>query len=189
MGDVYQTEVMGYKLAWKRIPLRRQVGQKDLKEIEILKRLSHAHMIKLVGTYTHRQCLGLLLKPVAVCDLHTFFDDVESYWASRSSRAQNERLRELAFCGSNSAVRKAGPIYFQIGCLVSAVAYLHEQKVRHKDLKPSNILLASDGLYLSDFGSATDFSLLSQSATDNERGTPKYFAPEVCLLAGVEKSD
>lgn len=75
---------------------------------------------------------------------------------------------------------KAPTIYLQIGCLVSAVEYLHEQEIRHKDLKPSNVLLSSDGLDLSDFGSAKDFSLLSQSATDNERGTPKYFAPEVC---------
>lgn len=62
MGDVYQTEVLGFKLAWKRIPLRRQVAQKDLKEMEILKKLSHTHMIELIGTYTHRQCLGLLLQ-------------------------------------------------------------------------------------------------------------------------------
>jgi serine/threonine protein kinase len=67
---------------------------------------------------------------------------------------------------------------------VSAVAYLHDQKIRHKDLKPSNILLTPTSLILSDFGSATDFSLLSQSATDNERGTPKYFAPEVCVFSG-----
>ena len=68
---------------------------------------------------------------------------------------------------------------------MSAVAYLHDQKIRHKDLKPSNILLTSDNLILSDFGSATDFSHLSQSATDNERGTPKYFAPEVCLVPAI----
>ncbi|PSN63191.1 kinase-like protein, partial [Corynespora cassiicola Philippines] len=66
------------------------------------------------------------------------------------------------------------------GCLITAVEYLHEQKIRHKDLKPSNILLGPNDVWLTDFGSATDFSMLSQSATDGvERGTPKYFAPEV----------
>jgi serine/threonine protein kinase len=61
---------------------------------------------------------------------------------------------------------------------VSAIAYLHHQKIRHDDLKPSNILLSPDQLWLTDFGSSTDFSLLSRSTTDNERGTPRYFAPE-----------
>jgi len=43
-----------------------------------------------------------------------------------------------------------------------------------------NILLSRDGLWVTDFGTSTDFSELSQSATEGcERGTPKYFAPEV----------
>lgn len=75
----------------------------------------------------------------------------------------------------------ATPIYSRLGCLISAIAYLHDEKIkiRHKDLKPSNILVSADNLWLSDFGSATDFSLLSHSATDNERGTLRYFSPEV----------
>lgn len=75
----------------------------------------------------------------------------------------------------------ATPIYSRLGCLISAIAYLHDEKIkiRHKDLKPSNILLSAENLWLSDFGSATDFSLLSHSATDNERGTLRYFSPEV----------
>ncbi|ORY19806.1 kinase-like domain-containing protein [Clohesyomyces aquaticus] len=64
--------------------------------------------------------------------------------------------------------------------MTSAVEYLHSQSIRHKDLKPSNILLSRENLWLTDFGMATDFSLLSTSATENgERGAPKYFAPEV----------
>lgn len=51
------------------------------------------------------------------------------------------------------------------------------------------ILLSADGLWLTDFGSATDFSLLSTSATENgERGTPKYFAPEVAEYAPSGRS-
>jgi serine/threonine protein kinase len=74
-------------------------------------------------------------------------------------------------------------LYPKIGCLASAIAYLHEQKVRHKDLKPSNVLLSRNNLWVTDFGTSTDFSLLSTSATENgERGTPKYFAPEVAAF-------
>ncbi|KAF2691847.1 kinase-like protein [Lentithecium fluviatile CBS 122367] len=67
-----------------------------------------------------------------------------------------------------------------MGCIVRAVEYLHVQRVRHKDLKPSNILLSPEGLWLTDFGTATDFSQQTISTIENcERGTPKYFAPEV----------
>lgn len=58
----------------------------------------------------------------------------------------------------------------------------HKQEIKHKDLKPSNILLSANGLWVTDFGTATDFSILTTSATENgERGTPKYFAPEVAV--------
>jgi serine/threonine protein kinase len=67
-----------------------------------------------------------------------------------------------------------------LDCLAGAIAYLHHQHIRHKDLKPSNILLSSNGLWVTDFGNSTDFSTLPESATQGwERGTPKYFAPEV----------
>jgi serine/threonine protein kinase len=191
MGDVHETVVQGRKLAHKKILFRRKIGDKEKTEIEILKRLSHVHILQLVGTYTQQKILGILTYPVAVCDLHTFFEDVEA-WSTveiqeYSPAAQYEALdpiqkARLKTLGYNFPAKdgpyKASPVYSKIGCLISAVAYLHDQKIRHKDLKPSNILLSRDRLWLSDFSSATDFTLLSQSATDSERGTPRYFAPE-----------
>lgn len=176
MGDVYETMIQGYTLAWKTITCSRNLTSNYQKEIEILKKLSHRHMIQLVGTYTFRMDLGLLLHPVALCDLHTFFEDVEAYWTSSANDEQRSRLHTLDY---NSTSDKAAPAYYQIGCLISAVEYLHSQKIRHKDLKPSNVLLSAKQIWLSDFGSATDFSLQSRSATDNQCGTPRYFAPEV----------
>jgi serine/threonine protein kinase len=195
MGDVHEVTIQGYRLALKRMVIKRKLGGNEKKEIEILKRLSsHEHIIQLVGTYTHRQFLGLLLYPVAVCDLHTFFEDVEAWHATGNEStslhtrkevldtAQKTRLDALGYdFPLDTRSYYASPVYYSLGCLISALSYLHDEKIRHKDLKPSNILLSKDRMWLSDFGSATDFSLLSQSATDNARGTPRYFSPEVCV--------
>jgi serine/threonine protein kinase len=197
MGDVHEAVVQGHKLALKRMVIKRKLGGKEKREIEILKRLSsHEHIIQLVGTYTHRQFLGLLLYPVAVCDLHTFFEDVEAWHDTGQESNSVETRKDLLDAAQESRLEalgynfpptnwhyQASPVYYQVGCLISALSYLHDEKIRHKDLKPSNILLSKSRMWLSDFGSATDFSLLSQSATDNERGTPRCFSPEVCLKA------
>ena len=61
-----------------------------------------------------------------------------------------------------------------------ALAYVHEQQVVHRDVKPANLILSGDGIVLVDFGIARE-----QSSTHATRalGTPRYAAPE--LLSGT----
>ena len=66
-----------------------------------------------------------------------------------------------------------------LGCIANAVAYLHGQDIRHKDLKPSQILLSPQGLWLADFGWSADMSEHDTSTTSGgEMMTTKYQAPE-----------
>ncbi|XP_072529534.1 testis-specific serine/threonine-protein kinase 6-like [Salminus brasiliensis] len=63
--------------------------------------------------------------------------------------------------------------------LVSAVAYLHQLNIVHRDLKCENVLLTADGQV-----KLTDFGLVRFSTTDLSRTfwcTPRYAAPEVLL--------
>jgi serine/threonine protein kinase len=65
------------------------------------------------------------------------------------------------------------------GCMAEAIAYLHDHGIRHKDPKPSQILLSPKGLWLADFGWSNDMSEYSQSATSGaDNITAKYQAPE-----------
>ena len=71
--------------------------------IDILKRLRHSHMITLVGTYTYKQSLGLLLHPVAICDMHILFNDVKAYWKSTADVGQFSR-RSIKYMQGVSSV-------------------------------------------------------------------------------------
>ncbi len=63
--------------------------------------------------------------------------------------------------------------------MCSALAYLHSQGVVHRDVKPSNFLIASDGrLKLSDFGLASVLAARRITAAGRTAGTFLYMAPE-----------
>ena len=161
-----------------------------MEEINILKKLRHRHVIKLVGSYIQEPYLGLLLHPVAVTDLATLIEDYDFLQYSQEPQDFKrinqaiDRIQQLHPGHGAISVpvyRSMGADVLQktLGCLASAVAYLHQNRVRHKDLKPSNVLLNPGGLLLTDFGTATNFSEFTRSVTENgERGTPKYFSPE-----------
>jgi serine/threonine protein kinase len=40
------------------------------------------------------------------------------------------------------------------GCLANALHYVRSMKIRHRDVKPENILVKSDQVYLTDFGTS-----------------------------------
>ncbi|PVI05066.1 kinase-like protein [Periconia macrospinosa] len=63
----------------------------------------------------------------------------------------------------------------QLGC---AVRYIHQQGIVHRDIKPDNVLLDSDGhVHLADFNVASDFT--PHKALTSKSGTLAYLAPEV----------
>jgi serine/threonine protein kinase len=166
-----------------------RLGQpREWKEIDVLKKLSHRHIIKFVGTFNHKQVMGLVLWPVAVCDLATFFRDLDIFKNNETLRSFSKtepiyHFKELGIKVESCALAKPLArewLYQKFGCLASAIYYIHRNGIRHKDLKPSNILLTSSGIRLTDFGTSTDFSDRPSSESNNgERGTHIYFAPEV----------
>jgi serine/threonine protein kinase len=78
-----------------------------------------------------------------------------------------------------------------IGCLTSAIAYVHDQTTKHMDYKPHNILVKKRNslvqgwtVYLADFGLSHSFTSQGHSLTDDPTSrTPRYCAPEVLQKA------
>ena len=68
----------------------------------------------------------------------------------------------------------------ELGC---ALRYIHKQGIVHRDVKPDNILLDSDGhVHLADFNVASDFT--PNRPLTSKSGTLAYLAPEVYLGRG-----
>lgn len=127
-------------------------------ELSSLKRLSHEHLVKMIGSYTDQNTFAFLMDLVADMNLYQL---LEHYKQAQYDWAPSLRS------------------YF--GCLANAVGYLHSKRIRHRDLKPENILVKDFKIYIADFGSAFDWSdAVRDTTTDaNVPITARYMAPEV----------
>jgi serine/threonine protein kinase len=184
-------------LARKYIPFKRGRNIQFLREeANVMEKLDHEHIVKLVGSYCIRQNeLYLLLWPVAVCNLDNLFDDLDFLRTGQGDREDIISRLEALDLTDVSALERKGPglqslagrsncplKYLQqmIGCITRAVAYCHGANIRHLDLKPSNILLSPGRVYLADFGIARDVNDRDHTMTLGQQGSPKWRAPEVC---------
>lgn len=132
--------------------------QRFLRERQVLARLEHPHIARLVDGGLHGQSLPwLAMELVDGQDLGT--------WMRTTRPTLRARISLLAQ-------------------VARAVAFAHRQLVVHRDLKPANIRVTPDGTpKLLDFGLA---KLLDDPATDawsrfGTAMTPRYAAPEQIL--------
>ena len=142
-------------------------------EMKRLRGLQHKHVIKLVKSYERAEAYGLLLAPAATSDLLGLLD-----------RFRKNRFCAMEGCSDQEWLRPTFLTAF--GCLSQGLAYIHGKDIRHKDVKPSNILYQKavgedKARFLwADFGLAYDFSATGNSKTDSTNiYSKRYVAPEI----------
>ncbi|KAF9130062.1 hypothetical protein BGW39_003512 [Mortierella sp. 14UC] len=126
-------------------------------EIDLLKKLNHANIVKYYGFEKTTEFLNIILE---FCE--------------------NGSLRSL--CKNFGKLPEhLGATY--ITQVLDGLIYLHDQGVIHRDIKGANILATKEGVVkLADFGVAT----LSSDAGDmTVAGTPYWMAPEIIELSGA----
>ncbi|HEY6224432.1 MAG TPA: protein kinase, partial [Gemmatimonadales bacterium] len=129
-----------------------------LREIEIAAQLNHPHILPL---HDSGEAGGLLFYVMPFVDGASL----------RDLLARDEALPVSA------AVRLLHDV-------VDGLAYAHEHKVVHRDIKPDNVMIANRHAMITDFGIAkaiSDIARQSQMTTAGVSiGTPAYMAPEQC---------
>jgi serine/threonine-protein kinase len=92
---------------------------------------------------------------------------------------QGKELRDILDDGEKLPVERVLDVATQVAL---GLAYAHEHGVVHRDVKPSNIMVASDGhVKITDFGIARMESSSVRTQTGMVLGSPKYMSPEQVL--------
>lgn len=127
-------------------------------EFEIQKNLYHPNIVRLIGTFETKSELISVTEYVPG-ELHKLFDKYKDN--GRKRRLPEAKVREIAID------------------LMSALFYLHQNRILHRDIKPQNILIDDRGrAKLCDFGFARNLSTETHVLT-SIKGTPLYMAPEL----------
>jgi serine/threonine protein kinase len=142
---------------------REDVRERFLDEARILRAADSDHVVRV---YDIGEADGTPYFVMTYADRGTLADLL------KEGRVELERVVSL--------VRQAG----------DGLAVLHAKGVVHRDIKPQNLLLASDGmgrerLMIADLGVAK--ALIHASGLTDVVGTPAYMAPEQALGGGVDE--
>lgn len=154
----------GQERAVKSVARSKQVATTRVRqEASILKGLTHPNVIRLYETFDDNKYFHLVMP---VCQ-------------------GGELWQRIIEAGSFSEML-AAVVMQQI---VSAVHYLHDQGVCHRDVKPENMMFASHGTIETNVLKIIDFGLACRCNPDKfmttRVGTPYYMAPQV--IRGVYK--
>uniref|UniRef100_A0A1A9X5F4 non-specific serine/threonine protein kinase n=1 Tax=Glossina brevipalpis TaxID=37001 RepID=A0A1A9X5F4_9MUSC len=122
------------------------------RECDIQAQLKHPNVIEMLESFETKNEL-VVVTEFALIDLHRYM--------SRHGALNEEQAQRL------------------ICHLVSALYYLHSNRILHRDLKPQNVLLDEDlNAKLCDFGLARNMTMGTHVLT-SIKGTPLYMAPEL----------
>ncbi|CDS13964.1 hypothetical protein LRAMOSA06137 [Lichtheimia ramosa] len=161
-GSVYRALDLstGETVAVKRIRLDdADIDQEIMKEVSLLKTLSHSNVIQYLGFIKSRNHINIALE---------YAENGSLMSTLKAFGAFPEKL-VASFCIK----------------ILNGLEYLHANQVVHCDLKAANILTTKTGdVKLSDFGVSLNLKIKGADA-GTVSGTPNWMAPEVIELKGA----
>ena len=159
MGEVYEAihvdtdQAAAIKLLSPALAGTEDFRDRFAAEIDSLRILNHAHIVKLFG-----------------------FGEQEGMLYYAMEFVQGRTLESEILAGRRFTWREVTTIGIQI---CKALKHAHDHGVIHRDLKPANLLLtADDNIKLLDFGIARLFGASNLTSVGGVLGTADYMSPE-----------
>ena len=129
-----------------------------IKEVNVLKRLCHPNIVKLLDSFHSTGSLCIVMEYADNGDL-------------------SSRIKAMKLSGSFFGESQICNWLVQ---LLMGLSYIHANNIIHRDFKPQNLFLASEGnrILIGDYGACKVVSS-KQALAHTMMGTPFYMSPEV----------
>jgi serine/threonine protein kinase/Flp pilus assembly protein TadD len=152
-GEVWQADSPGgYAVAMKFLPLGAETSKVEMRALELMKSVRHAHLLAIFGVWQVQQYLIIAME-LAENSLYDLLKKAK----------EKEGLPAAALLNYMEEAAKG-------------IDHLNGLKIQHRDIKPHNLLLVGGSVKVADFGLA---KVLAQSvASQSGRMTVAYAAPE-----------
>ena len=156
-------QIFAIKVINKESIVKQKMVEQTNREIEIMYKLDHPHIIKLYSHFEDDEDFCLIMQIASKGQLYSIIKRLKRL----DQRTAAQYMREV----------------------ISAIKYLHTRNppIIHRDIKPENILLDQEGrCKLADFG-WSNFDV-GDKFRDTYCGTPEYLAPEMITKSGHNES-
>jgi serine/threonine protein kinase len=136
------------------------------RELYFLRNLHNPFIVNYINSFMYKRDLWIVME---YCDAGSLLD----LYRAVAAFAKSSTNPKYSTCLTEEAIRAV------VACSILGLAYIHEQRSIHRDIKAGNLLLSSSGIVkVSDFGISTR---LTDSITKRKTviGTPYWMAPEI----------
>lgn len=159
----------------------RVVQHKQTRDLYALKYINKTKCVKMkavANIIQERRLLEEIDHPFVVNLRYAFQDDENCFFVLDLMLGG-----DLRFHLERLGAMDEGTVRFYTAELSSALAFLHEKRIIHRDVKPDNILLDSEGhVHITDFNIAVHYS--DRRLLTGVAGSMAYMAPEILTKKG-----
>jgi serine/threonine protein kinase len=155
-------EPSGQTWARKRLKLNNTNLEKLKEEVDHIRKAKHHHVVRVRESYKDREnrAFSIIMSPVADCDLHYYLKKLKSRGSEEEHGVTRQKLFQWIFC------------------LATTLCDLHKRRIRHRDIKPGNLLVHGKNIYYTDFGTAFICQGSTRLGKTTTGATPRYMPPE-----------